>query len=121
MIAYFVFLIWAFLPEEWLWYVGISYYPAKNYALSLPCFAIVTYVLFSIGYISTNMINTFEPSDMRTVSDKYTRPAQLELHSNTLIRSGNSQTSISIPDIGDLNPVDVSYLYLQASNSKQGH
>lgn len=78
--AYVAFLMWAFIPESYLNGLGITYYPSKYYAIALPAYTLVSYMFIQVVYIGINMINTYDPSDVRTVRDSHTRhcdPKQL--------------------------------------------
>ena len=108
--VYIVFLVWAFASEDLLHNLGITYYPSKYYASALPSYLIVIYILSGIMYIGINMFNTFDPEDLRTVSDDQSRYAPSEF-----IRCGIKD---SIPDIGDMDPSEVT-MHLSMSSVKK--
>lgn len=108
--VYVVFLIWAFASEDMLHNFGITYYPSKYYASALPAYVIVIYILSGITYIGINMFNTFDPDDIRTVIDDQSQFAPTEF-----IRCGPKD---SIPDIGDMDPSEVT-LHLAHSSLRK--
>eukprot|EP01039_Chlorochromonas_danica_P015642 gene15642-18412_t len=74
LIASYVFLFaylgWAFLPSSVLHKLGITYYPSRYYAIAIPAYGFVTFLLIVVAYIGVNMINTPDPEDLITVRDK---------------------------------------------------
>nr|DAD48617.1 TPA_asm: hypothetical protein HUJ06_018554 [Nelumbo nucifera] len=53
-----IFFIWAYLPEPWLHYVGITYYPSRYWALAVPAYALVTVLLAMAFYFGLNFMAT---------------------------------------------------------------
>lgn len=105
--VYLVFLLWAFCPENILHEYGITYYPSRYYAIALPSYLIVVHFLAGISYIGINMMNTFEPEDIRTVMDSHTRRA-----SSTFTKLGPKD---GIPEMGDIDWSAVSMLLMPES------
>ena len=107
--VYFCYLGWAFLPGDTLHSLGITYYPDRYYAVSLPAYFLVFYVLTGISYIGYNMMNTLEPESFNTVHDidlpHITGTPASSLHfSKCSVKEG-------IPDIGDIPIVVLSTIY----------
>ena len=100
--VYLIFLTWALLPEDILHSFGITYYPSKNYAIILPTYSIIFYVFVSLAYLSVNMINTKDPVLITTLRNSNARRAPA-----TFVRCGLKE---GIPDIGDIDPLHISYL-----------
>ena len=73
MVVFVVFLLWAFSPRSFLHAIGITYYPSRYYAISLPAYIIVFILVVNIGYIGINLMMTLEPDDMFTITDGQTR------------------------------------------------
>jgi phosphatidylinositol glycan class P protein len=109
ILVYIVFLVWAFAPESLMHGIGITYYPSRYYAVALPAYIMVTMVVVGVFYVGINMFHTFEPEDLRTVEDRYTRTAPSQY-----LKFKNK--GASLPDIGDLDPCYVSSL-LNSSSS----
>jgi len=100
--VYLIFLLWAFCPEKILNEYGITYYPSRYYAIALPSYLIVVHFLVGVGYIGINMMNTFDPDDIRTVMDSHSRRAP-----STFTRLGPKD---GIPEMADMDWAFVSHL-----------
>ena len=68
-----LYLVWAFVPEEFLHeYLGLTYWPSKYWALAIPIWAMTAILVFAlIIYPSINMLLTPEIDDIKTITDKY--------------------------------------------------
>jgi hypothetical protein len=57
-VAFGIYLIWAYVPDEILHSLGITYYPNRYWALAMPVW-IMTFVWFVfISFMTINMMNT---------------------------------------------------------------
>lgn len=67
----FVYLVWAFLPEEWFHPLGLTYWPQKYWAIAVPAYITTGTLLFAfIIYPSMNLIITPRLNDPRLVTDE---------------------------------------------------
>ena len=114
--VYLCFVAWALLPAKTLHYIGVTYYPSRYYAIALPAYVLVIYVLSGVAYIGVNMLNTHDPEDMATVKDLAPSPsaggnmaAPLTFIKITMIGSKDS----GIPEIGDIDPILTSTVLCQ--------
>ncbi|BGP32049.1 hypothetical protein JCM10296v2_003828 [Rhodotorula toruloides] len=57
-VAYFAYLVWAFLPEPWLEAIGIEWYPSRDWALLVPAWIVMLVAFVYISYFLLNMHNT---------------------------------------------------------------
>ncbi|CAN6486392.1 unnamed protein product [Victoria cruziana] len=73
VVATVIFLAWAYTPEHWLQYVGITYYPSRYWALAVPTYIFVTIFLAMGFYVGLNFMITPPPSSLSTIFDEYTR------------------------------------------------
>lgn len=107
----YVFLVcylgWAFLPARILHKMGITYYPSRFYAVAIPAYCLVVYILVVVGYIGFNMMNTPEPEDLITVRDEV--PLALPAPP-VYIKCGVKE---GIPACGDIDPIALSKLLLK--------
>lgn len=44
------YLIWAYTPDHWLAAVGITYYPSKQWAVTVPAWGCVTILAGLLAY-----------------------------------------------------------------------
>ena len=107
--VYAIFLAWSLIPEKMLVNFGITYYPSKFYALSLPLYFIVTYIFSGIFYMSWNMINTLDPESLQSLKCSHCPKA-----SNNYVKCGLKE---GIPDMSDMDPLHISYLIASSSSS----
>eukprot|EP00118_Oscarella_pearsei_P004711 m.20596 g.20596 ORF g.20596 m.20596 type:complete len:135 (+) comp28038_c0_seq2:144-548(+) len=71
MVAYGVYLLWAFLPEEWLHQLGLTYLPDRHWVFSAPTYAFVGFAFFILLYVSYNFTIVAPLDDMRTIRDSH--------------------------------------------------
>lgn len=100
--VYVCFIAWAYLPSEVLHSLGITYYPSRYYAIAIPAYLIVAYILFCVAYVAINLIHTLEPEDFGTIRDT----SVSTLPAPTVHVKCNSKDGI--PDFGDIDPVMLS-------------
>jgi phosphatidylinositol glycan class P protein len=109
--AYLLLIIWSLSTKNFLHYIGVTYYPNRDYAIALPSYIIIIYILSGIIYMGINLFQTFDPEDIRTVKDSQSRNAP-----NKFIKCDMND---SIPEIGDMDLNNVSViLTMQMKNIK---
>ena len=79
---------------------GITYYPSSYYALAVPCYIMVSYLLLTTAYIGYNMIMTNDPSSKFSIHDDYSYPAAANFN--------KCSTIAGIVDFGDIDPMSIS-------------
>ncbi|KAJ4463119.1 putative phosphatidylinositol N-acetylglucosaminyltransferase subunit P [Paratrimastix pyriformis] len=103
-IIYSVFLVWAFLPDSVLRYIGWTYYPQKYWALAIPAYVIVLVVFIELIYLAYNMMKTNPLDSPLAITDRASRfPSEQEreiLHRNP----GSIPPAWDIP-IGAVNQI----------------
>eukprot|EP00919_Chromeraceae_sp_WS-2016_P012863 GHVR01030122.1.p1 GENE.GHVR01030122.1~~GHVR01030122.1.p1 ORF type:complete len:121 (-),score=9.28 GHVR01030122.1:260-622(-) len=57
-ILYGLYLIWAFVPDDVLHGIGISYYPSKYWALAIPTYFCFLLLMTVVVYNGLNFLNT---------------------------------------------------------------
>jgi hypothetical protein len=100
--TYVIFLVWAYVPEETLHFVGITYYPPKYVAVAIPAYVLMFALFVVVMYIGLNLIQTSDPDDMITLQTPEARRAP-----NYYVKCGKKE---GIPEIGEMDYVFRSYL-----------
>ncbi|KAI9560194.1 hypothetical protein GHT06_014208 [Daphnia sinensis] len=66
-----IYIVWAFVPEEWLHVFGLTYWPQKYWAVAIPAYIFFGLLLFGfVIYPSINLLITPPLNDFRTVTDE---------------------------------------------------
>ncbi|CAL1699703.1 unnamed protein product [Somion occarium] len=76
-----LFLLWALLPDEYILWLGVTWYPNREWALLLPSYSIVLVLLTYFSYFALALAATPAFSDMSTITD-----------SKALLPDGNGAT-----------------------------
>jgi len=71
-------LLWAFLPSTILNHLGITYYPSKYWAITIPTYLLVCLGAVVIFYAAINLIHTEPLNSFHTITDELALPLQEE-------------------------------------------
>lgn len=99
-----LFFGWAYLPESWLYSMGITYYPSRYWAVAFPAYAMMLIVFVCVVYTSLNYIATIPPDSWNSLCDEFTR-APVTFSANDL-----SQNERPIDPISDIPITEVNLL-----------
>ncbi|KAK7866634.1 hypothetical protein R5R35_011540 [Gryllus longicercus] len=69
--AFILYVIWAFVPDNVLHLVGVSYLPQKYWAVALPIYVGVSVAVFVFIYPALNLMLTPPFNDLRTICDSH--------------------------------------------------
>jgi len=64
-----LYFLWAILPDEWIIWLGVSWYPNREWALLVPAWTIVTVLLTYVTYFSMAIRGTPAFCDTSTYTD----------------------------------------------------
>ncbi|KAI0792515.1 PIG-P-domain-containing protein [Abortiporus biennis] len=95
-----IFLLWALLPDEYILWLGVTWYPNREWALLLPSYSIVLVLLTYFTYFALAIAGTPAFSETRTITDsKALRPDASEVGIYLTRVSSNANT---IPEMYDI-------------------
>eukprot|EP00850_Spirogloea_muscicola_P013860 SM000096S24889 [mRNA] locus=s96:322373:324062:- [translate_table: standard] len=103
VVAYVLYILWAYLPEAYLHAAGVTYYPSRYWAIAIPAYVPVALLFVFMVYASLNHLSTHPPDSPYCIYDEYTRAPAKKLDSATRVRH-------SIPPISDMPLTDVNDL-----------
>uniref|UniRef100_A0A8C6UAS1 Phosphatidylinositol N-acetylglucosaminyltransferase subunit P n=1 Tax=Neogobius melanostomus TaxID=47308 RepID=A0A8C6UAS1_9GOBI len=108
--AFFLYCVWAFVPEEWLHSVGLTYWPQKYWVLAGPIYFLVGLVVSFVVLFGVNMNNTAPLDSVDNITDVYAQ-SQKAVASD---KGGVSRLKdVSISDVNKM-------FYLSPSSSTNG-
>ncbi|RUS72386.1 hypothetical protein EGW08_019846 [Elysia chlorotica] len=64
-----LYIVWAYVPDQWLHWLGLTYWPQKYWAVALPVYFCVAIVLSYMVYFGLIFLKTASLSDMSTITD----------------------------------------------------
>ncbi|KAI8972844.1 PIG-P-domain-containing protein, partial [Trametes punicea] len=64
-----LYLLWAFLPDEYIHALGVSWYPNREWSLLIPAYGMVLVLLTYFTYFALALAGTPSFDDMSTITD----------------------------------------------------
>ncbi|TRZ01717.1 hypothetical protein DNTS_016001, partial [Danionella cerebrum] len=77
-LGFFLYLLWAVVPDVWLHWVGLTYWPQKYWALAGPVYLLVCLVVCFVLLFGVNMINTAPLASLHNISDAFSRSQRVD-------------------------------------------
>ncbi|KAF7316118.1 PIG-P domain-containing protein [Mycena indigotica] len=66
---YVVYLLWALLPDEWIKWLGVEWYPSREWAILVPAYSVVVALLTYFVYFALALLATPSFSDSSAITD----------------------------------------------------
>eukprot|EP01138_Halocafeteria_seosinensis_P012913 gb/GECG01013191.1/.p1 GENE.gb/GECG01013191.1/~~gb/GECG01013191.1/.p1 ORF type:complete len:147 (+),score=14.58 gb/GECG01013191.1/:1-441(+) len=111
-LCYLCFLVWAFLPEEELHKLGVTYYPAKYWAIGVPAYVTMVIALTLVSYIALTWLKT----PTWTEEASWTDPHACPLPSS---QEASFCSSTGTPEISDLPLTVVNQLMFEEDSDEE--
>ncbi|KAI1782975.1 PIG-P-domain-containing protein [Ganoderma leucocontextum] len=67
-LLFFLYLLWAFLPDEAILALGVTWYPNREWSLLIPAYGMVLVLLTYFTYFALALAGTPSFADMRTIT-----------------------------------------------------
>lgn len=109
VVATVLFFAWAYLPESWLYSMGVTYYPSRYWAVAFPAYTMMSIIFICVVYTSLNYIATIPPNSWNSLCDEFTR-APVNFCAN-----GSLQNERPIDPISDVPITEVNLLLFGSS------
>jgi len=98
-LLFILFILWAFLPDAALVWLGVTWYPNREWALLLPAYSMVLVLLTYLAYFASALFGTPSFSDLTTITD-------LKAHTPDFSQSPNPYYShahqTAVPEMYDI-------------------
>lgn len=102
-VGFVVYVVWAYIPSSWLDAIGLTYWPQKYWAVAIPCYLCVLWVLSYPAWLAYIHICTEPLDSLNIVTDEFSTSTYKEPP-----REGSSQPlrDLHISDVNKLLYLD---------------
>ncbi|PAV15199.1 PIG-P-domain-containing [Pyrrhoderma noxium] len=88
-----LYVLWALLPDTWIVYLGIEWYPNREWAILLPAYSVVLILLTYFTYWALALYNTPDLDELSTITDTHAH-----IPSISPMPTANPYLSAAVPD-----------------------
>ncbi|KAH6917821.1 PIG-P-domain-containing protein [Coprinopsis sp. MPI-PUGE-AT-0042] len=71
-ILFVVYILWAVLPDEWIVWLGVTWYPNREWAILVPAWTVMAVLFTYFTYSTLALAGTPALDEMRSIADGYT-------------------------------------------------
>uniref|UniRef100_A0A671Q0Q7 Phosphatidylinositol N-acetylglucosaminyltransferase subunit P n=2 Tax=Sinocyclocheilus anshuiensis TaxID=1608454 RepID=A0A671Q0Q7_9TELE len=75
---YFLYVVWAVVPNVWLHTAGLTYWPQKYWALAAPIYLLVTLSTCLVLLFGVNLMNTAPLASVDNITDHYAKSQRVD-------------------------------------------
>jgi len=73
-LAFVLYVLWALLPDDYIVWLGVEWYPSREWALLIPAYSVIVCFLTYFSYFALAIAGTPAFSDMSTITDSRAHP-----------------------------------------------
>ncbi|ORY92781.1 PIG-P-domain-containing protein, partial [Leucosporidium creatinivorum] len=108
LVAWIIFLVWSLCTDDWLQWMGIEWYPSREWALLVPAWTIMLAALVYFSYIALNIFITPSLDSLHTLTDHnayllpFPAPAEGDETPHPLLANSVCLPEDAVPPLHDL-------------------
>ncbi|KAJ7359626.1 PIG-P-domain-containing protein [Mycena albidolilacea] len=96
---YFIYILWALLPDEYIQWLGIKWYPSREWAVLVPAWSIVLALLTYFIYFALALFGTPAFSNMSAIIDSRAHLPPINRERNPYLQYASPGV---VPDLYDI-------------------
>ncbi|CAF0851722.1 unnamed protein product [Rotaria sp. Silwood1] len=81
--TFIIYLLWAYLPNNWFEKIGITYYPHKYWSIAIAVLVVTLLIGIVLGNCLVNSLSVPSLDSMKLIHDRHTRKPMNVKNSNT--------------------------------------
>ncbi|KAI8989442.1 PIG-P-domain-containing protein, partial [Pilobolus umbonatus] len=102
-VVFIIYIIWAYVPDEILHSLGISYYPNRYWALAIPTWIMTLVWFIFISFMAINLMNTAPFDSYDCITDEHANIMCMDRELVTTARSADWMPELHDIPIGLVN------------------
>ncbi|KAG2008610.1 hypothetical protein CC2G_014027 [Coprinopsis cinerea AmutBmut pab1-1] len=98
-ILFVVYLLWAILPDDWIVWFGVTWYPNREWAILIPSWTVMAVLFTYFTYMTLALAGTPAFDEARSITDDYTIYPKWEDGRNAYLESTKPG---AVPELYDI-------------------